>query len=208
MHCSRKLAVSAIVVCLGISYAIAKAQSSAPYANVGRTPTPEEIHAWDIGVGTEGKELPPGSGNARAGEAVFNAKCAACHGRDLKGTKTDDPNPVAPALIGGIGTLKDPHPIRTVGSYLPYATTLWDYVNRAMPRGAEHTLKPTEVYMVVSYILYKNGIIKQDDVIDAKTLPKVVMPNHDGFLPANFADIPDLQKRGCHQGQCPESTSK
>lgn len=205
MRCSRKFANLAIIVCFGMGCLMAKAQGSAPYADVGKTPTPQQIHAWDIAISPQGKGLPPGSGTARAGERVFMAKCAVCHGRNLEGTKVHTPNPVAPALVGGIGTLTSNHPIRTVGSYWPFATMLWDYVNRAMPRGAEHTLKPDEVYLVTAFILYKNGIIKEDEVMNAETLPKVQMPNRNGFLPAKFSDIPNLRKRGCYDGQCPET---
>jgi hypothetical protein len=206
MRCFHNLAAPVIAVGLSFACVSVRAQAPTPYSNVGRPPTQQEISNFDIAVATDGTGLPPGSGNAKSGAPVFMAKCAPCHGRNLEGTKTDTPNPVAPALVGGIGTLTSDHPVRTVGSYLPYATTLWDYINRAMPRGAEHTLKPNEVYLVTAFILYKNGIIKEDDVMDANTLPKVQMPNRNGFLPPRFEDIPNLRKRGCYQGQCPEST--
>ena len=162
---------------------------------------------WDIAISIDGNGLPSGSGTAKDGVRVFMAKCAPCHGANLEGVKPTDPYAVGPALVGGMGSLTTGHPVKTVGSYWPYATMIWDYVNRAMPRGQEHTLTPNQVYQVTAFILYKNGIIKEDDVIDAKTLPKVQMPNRNGFLPARAEDIPDLQKRGCHQGQCPELPS-
>ena len=195
-----------MAICLSIAGGSAKAQTPVAYANVGRTPTQQEISDWDTAISIDGKGLPPGSGTAKDGAPVFMAKCSACHGPNLDGVKPADPYAIGPALVGGMGTLTTSHPVKTVGSYWPYATMIWDYVNRAMPRGQEHTLTPNQVYLVTAFILFKNGIIKEDDVIDAKTLPKVQMPNRNGFLPARFEDIPDLQKRGCHQGQCPELT--
>jgi hypothetical protein len=209
MRCSLKLAVSVMVVCLPVACVSARAQAVPPPNSVGRTPTPQEISSWDIAIGPSGKELPPGSGTAKQGAPIFAAKCAMCHGRELQGTRTGDPNLVmaAPALVGGKGSLTTSTPVKTVGSYWPFATTLYDFINRAMPRGAERTLKPDEVYATTALILYKNGIIKEDEVIDARTLPKVQMPNRNGFLPTRLEDLADLQKRGCHQGQCPEVTS-
>jgi cytochrome c5 len=208
MQCSLKVALSVMAVCLPMTCVPARAQEPPPNS-VGRTPTQQEISAWDISVSPSGKGLPAGSGTAAQGAKVFAAKCAMCHGRELQGTKAGDPNlvMVAPALVGGEGTLTTDNPVRTVGSYWPFATTLYDFINRAMPRGAERTLKPDEVYAATAFILYKNKIIKEDDVMDAKTLPKVQMPNRNGFLPTRIEDIADLQKRGCHQGQCPELTT-
>jgi len=100
-------------------------------------------------------------------------------------------------------TLTTIKPVRSVASYWPYATMVWDYIHRAMPRGKSGTLAPNEVYALTAFILYKNGIIQEGDVLDAKTLPKVQMPNRNGFTPARFSDIPDEKKRGCRQGICP-----
>jgi S-disulfanyl-L-cysteine oxidoreductase SoxD len=208
MRCSPKLAIAVMVVSAGIACINAAAQSPDTYSNVGTTPTPQELKAWDIAVGPDGQGLPPGSGTAKEGAQIYAAKCAGCHGKNLEGVMATDPNPVGPVLIGGIGTLKNPQPVRTLASYWPFATTLWDYINRSMPRGRKDFLPSSEVYAVTAFLLFKNGIIKESDVMDAKSLPKVVMPNRNGFLPARFEDIPDLQKRGCRQGQCPESSSK
>src|ERR1700722_13680117 len=105
MLCSRKLIGFGTVVCLNIACLFAVAQAPAPYANVGKTPTPQEIQNWDIAPGTEGKELPPGSGTAKQGAPVFMAKCAPCHGRNLEGTPLNEPNTGAPPLVGGMGSL-------------------------------------------------------------------------------------------------------
>src|SRR5271169_4172111 len=178
--------------------AIVTAAAQTPdYKNVGRTPAPQEVQAMDIAIGTDGKELPPGSGNAKTGARLFNEKCAACHGESQEGSAQ------APALVGGKGTLTSLHPKMTAGSYWPFATTIFDYIRRAMPRYQEGSLKVDEVYSLTAFILYRNEIIKEDDVIDARTLPKIKMPNRDGFIPQNLGEIHDWKKRGCKLGQCP-----
>jgi mono/diheme cytochrome c family protein len=170
------------------------------YKNVGRAPTKQEIQAWDIAAGPDGKGLPPGQGTAKEGAPIFAAKCALCHGADAEGAK------IGPRLTGGkaeIETFTTFRPIRTLGAYWPYATTVWDYINRAMPRNQAGTLTANEVYALTAFVLSKSNIDKEDDVLDAKTLPKVEMPNRNGFVPPKFADIPDEKKRGCKQGICP-----
>jgi S-disulfanyl-L-cysteine oxidoreductase SoxD len=176
---------------------ITAAAQTPGYKNVGRTPTAQEIQAMDIAVSTEGKELPPGSGNAKAGGVLFAQKCAACHGENQEGSAQ------APALVGGKGTLASLHPKMTAGSYWPFATTIFDYIRRAMPRYQEGSLKVDEVYSLTAFILYRNEIIKEDDVIDATSLPKIKMPNRDGFVPQNLDEIHDWKKRGCKLGHCP-----
>ena len=175
---------------------VAAAQSP-DYKNVGRAPTAQEIQAMDIAVSTEGKELPPGSGTAKIGGALFAQKCAACHGESQEGSAQ------APALVGGKGTLTSLHPKMTAGSYWPFATTIFDYIRRAMPRYQEGSLKPDEIYSLTAFILFRNDIIKEDDVIDAATLPRIKMPNRDGFIPRNLDEIHDWKKRGCKLGHCP-----
>jgi S-disulfanyl-L-cysteine oxidoreductase SoxD len=167
------------------------------YKGVGRTPTTDEIKAMDIAVGIDGKELPPGSGTAKLGAPIFAAKCAVCHGESQEGSAQ------APALVGGKGTLTSMHPKMTVGSYWPFATTVFDYIRRAMPRYQEGSLKPDEVYSLTAFLLYRNEIIKEDDVINAETLPKIKMPNRDGFIPQNTDEIHDWKARGCKLGHCP-----
>ena len=138
--------------------------------------TPEEIAAWDISIGPDGVGLPPGSGTPKQGEAVYAAKCVACHGEKGAGKPNDQ-------LVGGQGTLPgDKPPVKTVGSFWPYATTVFDYVRRAMPYNESKSLTNDEVYAVVAYILNLNGIIADNDTMDAQTLRKVKMPNRDGFV--------------------------
>ena len=167
------------------------------YANVGRAPTQEEISAWNIAISPDGKELPPGSGTAQEGAKIFAAKCAVCHGPTAEGTQQ------APRLVGGPPNNNPLQPARTIGRYWPFATTIWDYIDRAMPRNNEGSLKPGEVYSLTAFILFRNGIIQETEAMDAKTLPKVRMPNRDDFIPQRISDIPDLQKRGCAAGHCP-----
>jgi S-disulfanyl-L-cysteine oxidoreductase SoxD len=195
MRFSSRLALG--IVLLAATASLAQTPS---YTHIGRTPTKEEIQAWDISVGPDGKGLPPGQGTAKDGAPIFAAKCAACHGPNGEGAK------IGPRVVGGIAdteTLTTLKPVRSVGGYWPYATTVWDFINRAMPRGQSGTLTANEVYALTAFILAKSNIIKEDDVLDAKTLPKVQMPNRNGFVPARFEDIPDEKKRGCRQGVCP-----
>ena len=182
---------------LAAAACVSVAAQTPDYKNVGRTPTAQEVQAMDIAIGTDGKELPPGSGNAKTGARLFNEKCVACHGENLEGSSQ------APALVGGKGTLTSLHPKMTAGSYWPFATTIFDYIRRAMPRYAEGSLKADDVYSLTAFILYRNEIIKEDDVINATTLPKIKMPNRDGFVPQNLDEIHDWKKRGCKLGHCP-----
>jgi S-disulfanyl-L-cysteine oxidoreductase SoxD len=143
----------------------------------GRVATPEEIKGWDIDISPDGVGLPPGRGDVRQGEAIFAEKCAACHGAHGQGKPMD-------RLVGGLGTLRDKKPEKTVGSFWPYATTLFDFVRRAMPLNAPQSLTPDEVYAVSAYLLFLNGIVSQDATLDADTLAKIKMPNRDGFVSA------------------------
>jgi mono/diheme cytochrome c family protein len=145
--------------------------------DLNRPATPEEIALWDISIGPDGAGLPPGSGTPQQGEAVYTAKCLPCHGEKGAGKPNDQ-------LVGGIGTLTGAQaPVKTVGSFWPYATTLFDYVRRAMPLNAPKSLSDDEVYAVAAYLLQLNGIIGDGDAMNAQSLPKVRMPNHDGFVP-------------------------
>lgn len=156
--------------------------AQSPKYAVGRTPAPEEIRQLDISIAPDGKGLPEGSGTAAAGREVYANRCAKCHGE--KGEGRD-----SVPLAGGQGTLKNPKPLRTVGSYWPYATTIWDYVNRAMPFNNPGMLSRDQVYAVTAYILFLNGIVGENEVMDAHSLPKVRMPNRNGFVPDPRPDV-------------------
>src|SRR5215813_4811300 len=156
--------------------------AQSPTFGVGRPATPDEIGDLRAAIAPDGTGLPEGSGTAAAGREVFDMQCARCHGMRAQGD-------VGPALVGGQGTLATARPLKTVGSFWPYATTLWDYINRAMPFDKPGLLKPSEVYAVAAYILNLNAIIGDNDVMDAKTLPKVKMPNRDGFVADPRPDV-------------------
>ena len=154
---------------------------------VGRPATPQDIRDLGAAIAPDGGGLPEGSGTVAAGREVFAAKCARCHGEKAEGD-------VGPPLVGGKGTLNTARPVKTVGSYWPYATTLWDFINRAMPFDQPGLLKPPEVYAVAAYILNLNDIIPNDQVMDAKSLPKVKMPNREGFVADPRPDVGNQAK--------------
>ncbi len=156
--------------------------AQSPNYGVGRPPTPEEIRALGAAIAPDGTGLPAGSGTVASGREVFTARCARCHGPNGEGD-------VGARLVGGRGTLATPRPLKTVGSFWPYSTTLWDYINRAMPFDQPGLLTPSEVYAAAAYILNLNGIIEADRVMDATSLPKVMMPNRDGFVADPRPDV-------------------
>src|SRR5271166_810326 len=167
----RELAAAAALVAL---CGAATAQQS---PNLGKAISPEDLATWDISIGPDGAGLPPGSGTPQQGEAVFTMKCQACHNAKGAGQPND-------RLVGGQGTIAGDKPaVKTVGSYWPYATTLFDYIRRAMPLPMSKSLSNDEVYAVAAYILNLNGVIGENETLDAKTLPQVKMPNRDGFIP-------------------------
>lgn len=154
-------------------------------SSLGKAATAEEIQGWDIDIRPDGTGLPDGSGNAFDGEDVFIEKCALCHGEFAEGAGR------YPALAGGEGTLDTHDPMKTVGSYWPYATTLFDYIRRAMPYGHAQSLSNDEIYEMTAYILYSSDIIEDDLELNKETLPLVVMPNRDGFIADNRPSVPD-----------------
>jgi len=164
------------------------AAGQSPTYKLGRTPTEAEVRAWDHAVGPDGKELPAGSGSAVEGARIYATKCSFCHGKNAEGIFP------FPRLAGGVGTYNTPNPIRSSAAYLPYATTIWDFINRAMPRESEGTLTPDEIYAVTAFILFKNGTIKETDVLDKKSLPEIVMPNRFGFFPDPPQSAPDKER--------------
>lgn len=174
------------------------AQAQTPtYRGIGRAPTEQEIRAQDFSISVDGTELPPGRGTAREGAPLFAQKCAGCHGPELQGS------PLGPALMGGKGTLTTTRPVKTIGSYWSFATSIWDYINRAMPRNQEGSLTADQVYALTAFLLFRNEIIQEGDVMDAQSLPKIQMPFRNGFLPQRLEDLPDPRKRGCRIGHCP-----
>jgi mono/diheme cytochrome c family protein len=182
MRCSLSLLASVIILA---APAAGLAQSR---FSVGTPLSQEEIKSFDFMLGPEGKELPPGHGTAKEGADVFAKRCAVCHGQNGKGG-------IVRRLV--IGTPGHPHTgtfneaDKDGVSYYPYPTIAWDYINRAMPASKPGSLTPDEVYALVAFLYYQNGIIQEAEVMDAKSLPKVQMPNRDGFVPAKPVYPPD-----------------
>ena len=172
-----------LLLCLPL---LAAAQSPEPFG-FGHTPTPAEIAAKNITIFPDGTGLPTGRGTPKEGEAIYKEKCAVCHNDHGEGRQGQ-----YPALVGGKGTLNTAKPKKTVGSYWPYATTVWDFINRAMPFDNPRELPTDEVYSLTAYILYLNGIINQGTELNERTLPKITMPNRNGFI---LDPRPDLKAK-------------
>src|SRR5262245_44821191 len=168
----RALLVLALTGCASASSPTARAMET---PSLGRDATPAQIAGWDISVGPDGVGLPPGKGTAATGAAVYEQKCQACHGAKGAGQPND-------RLVGGQGTLATKAPVRTIGSYWPYATTVFDYVRRAMPYTQPQSLTNDEVYAVTAFLLNLNGIIGEQEEMNAQTLPRVTMPNRVNFI--------------------------
>jgi mono/diheme cytochrome c family protein len=166
------------------------AQAQGPYG-IGRAATPAEIAGWNIDIDRYGNNLPPGSGSVSHGREVFDQQCAACHGANGEGGVGD-------RLVGGQGTLATANPVRTVGSYWPYAPTLFDYIRRAMPQNAPQSLSNDEVYAVSAYILNLNGLLPAEAALDARTLSAIKMPNRNMFVgdPRPDVKVPECMT-GC-----------
>lgn len=187
MRCSLNLLVSVIVLAAPAA-GLAQSPTSKPVYNVGTPLSQDDIRSFDFMIGPQGQQLPPGHGTAKEGAVIFANRCAVCHGQNGEG------GIVRHLVLGSPG-----HPHRgpfkaneTDGpSYYPYPTIAWDYINRAMPASKPGSLAPDEVYALVAFLYYRNGIIQENDVLDAKSLPKVEMPNRDGFVPAVPVYPPD-----------------
>jgi cytochrome c len=149
---------------------------------IGRTATAAEIAGWNIDIDRNGGNLPPGSGSVGRGHEIFDQQCAACHGAKGEGGLGDQ-------LVGGQGTIATAKPVRTVGSYWPYASTLFDYIRRAMPLNAPQSLDNNDVYAVSAYILNLNGLLPADATLDAKSLGAIKMPNRNMFVEDSRPDV-------------------
>ena len=167
---TRNLLRSAVVLALALGSSVAFAQGP----NLGKPISPVEIAAWDISIQPDGTGLPPGSGTPAQGARIYAEKCVACHGEEGKGGRNA-------ALVGG-APIRNMDSTKTIANFWPYATTLFDFTRRAMPWQQPRTLTNEEVYALSAYILALNKIIGENDVMNAQTLPKVRMPNRDGFI--------------------------
>ena len=169
------------LVCAALALAASAGAAPTPVAGkfgLGKAATPEEIAGWDIDVKPDGSGLPRGRGSVADGQPIYDAKCASCHG-------TFGESNSYLQIAGGVGSLASDAPIRTTGSKLNYATTLFDYIRRAMPFNAPQSLTADEVYALTAYVLNLNDIVGADTVLDQDSLPKLKMPNRDGFTTAH-----------------------
>jgi len=176
MRCSLSSLVAVMILA-----APAAGLAQSPKFNVGTPLSQDEIRSFDFMIGPEGKELPPGRGSAKDGAAIFAKRCEVCHG------KNGEQGVLRRLVLGSPGKpFRGPFKAeeRDSVAYYPYATIAWDYINRAMPVPKPGSLTHDEVYALVAFLLYRNGIVQETDVMDAKTLPKVEMPNRNGFVPA------------------------
>ena len=155
---------------------------------IGKAATADEIAGWDIDIRPDGKGLPAGSGSVEDGEMLYEEQCASCHGSFGEGVGR------YPVLAGGVGSLTEERPDKTVGSYWPYASTLWDYIHRAMPFPQPQSLTDEEVYAITAYVLYLNDLVEDDFVLSADNLASIEMPNKDGFF---LDDRPDTHNTAC-----------
>ena len=164
---TRKAGLALSMFCFSIAIA-----EDAP--RLGERLDAAQLDAVDFTILPDGDGLPPGSGNAVTGEAIYNTQCIACHGERGSDGIND-------RLVGGLGSIDSARPVKTVGSYWPYATTLFDYIRRAMPFQTPGSLSPDETYAVTAYLLYLNEIVEKDKALNASSLPEVRMPNRDNF---------------------------
>jgi len=185
------VAVSAAIIAVGCATRQVEDTAMAPNPHVkfGKPISNADIAPWDIDIrASDGKGLPAGRGTVAEGKAVYDAKCAACHGAEAKG------GPVYGTMVGGIGSFTTNARVLTPGSMYPYAPILFDYIRRSMPMDRPQTLTANEVYAVSAYILNLNGIIPDSAVMDQRTLAQVQMPNRNGFI---VDDRPDTKAVRC-----------
>lgn len=168
---------------------------------LGRPATAEEIAAWDIDVRPDGKGLPDGQGDVTTGEEIFAERCASCHGDFAEGVDR------WPVLAGGFQTLRSDRPVKTIGSYWPYLSTVWDYVNRAMPFGDAQSLTPDEVYAITAYLLYANDLVDDEFVLSKDNFTEVRLPNEANFIEDSRPDTPMLSEGEPCMSNCKENVT-
>jgi hypothetical protein len=168
---------SGLLTAIGAMTFTASLSAHTPELHLGHVPSPAQLRRSSTTVFPNGVGLPVGSGTAIQGARIFRATCAACHGESGQGNGWSGTR-----LVGGRGTLKSENPILTIGSYWPYATSLWDYIHRAMPYTRPGSLSTNDIYALTAFLLYDNGIIGKAQVMNQNTLAKVRMPNRSGFV--------------------------
>lgn len=188
MSKSRKAAALLIIMAAGSATAETQvapsdaASAAAQPFGLGRPALPEEVAAWNLDVSPDGTGLPEGSGDVMTGEEIYLEQCAACHGDFAEGLDN------WPSLSGGEGTLDREDPEKTIGSYWPHLSTVWDYVHRSMPFGNAQILTPDDTYAITAYLLYSNGLVEDDFVLSNENFTEVQMPNADGFIEDDRAE--------------------
>lgn len=186
------LALAGMLAAAGVAEA-----AGAKKFGLGRAATTEEVKAWDIDVRPDGQGLPEGKGSVGQGEKVYAEKCAVCHGDFGEGVDR------WPVLVGGKGTLKGHDPVKTIGSYWPYASTVFDYIKRAMPFGNAQSLTNDEVYAITAYLLYMNEVIKDDKfVLSKENFTTVKMPNEKNFVDDARPDTALVKGKGPCMKDC------
>jgi mono/diheme cytochrome c family protein len=173
-----------LALCFGACGALHAQTNSGKQVGFGRPASAEELKQRDITTLPNGAGLPDGKGTVAEGEAVYRDKCASCHGPNGEGNL-----PQGTQLVGGVGSLASDNPVRTVGSFWPYATSVWDYIHRAMPLNQPGSLSADDTYAVTAFLLNRNKIIETNEVMTKENLPKVRMPNRDGFIPDARPDV-------------------
>jgi cytochrome c len=173
-----------VALCFAACGALRAQTNSGKQTGLGRPASADEVKQRDITTLPNGAGLPEGKGTAAQGEAVYRDNCASCHGPNGEGNL-----PQGPQLVGGIGTLATENPVRTVGSFWPYATSVWDYIHRAMPLNQPGSLSADDTYAITAFLLNRNKIIEANEVMNKESLPKVLMPNRDGFIPDARPDV-------------------
>ncbi|MBP1313485.1 cytochrome c [Herbaspirillum huttiense F1] len=175
---------------LALLMAMASSSSAAERLALGQPLSDAQLARWNIDVDAQGRGLPAGRGSVAQGQRIYAQTCAACHGDKGQGNPAD-------ALVGGQGSLATAKPLKTIGSFWPYATTVFDFINRAMPYNAPKSLSADEVYAVTAYLLHLNGIVPANTVLDAASLPQVRMPNRDGFIGDTRPDTSNVACQHC-----------
>ncbi|WP_154493095.1 MULTISPECIES: c-type cytochrome [unclassified Paracoccus (in: a-proteobacteria)] len=178
---SKFLNATALLIAVAAAPALAQQQTAdgqeaTARLGLGRPALPEEVAAWNLDVSPDGTGLPEGSGSVSAGEELYLENCASCHGDFAEGLDN------WPALSGGEGTLDREDPEKTIGSYWPHLSTVWDYVHRSMPFGNAQILSPDDTYAITAYLLYSNGLVEEDFVLSKENFGEIKMPNADGFI--------------------------
>ena len=168
----KKLIPILVLIAIGINFLFADTKNT---PHLGKEITPEEIASWDTSIFPDGEGLPEGEGNVHEGEKIFQSRCIACHGENGLGFTADQ-------LAGAKTSLTSQYPEKTIGSYWPYATTLFDFIRRSMPMDAPDSLTNNETYSLTAYLLYLNNIFDENDKMTAKKLVEIKMPNHNGFI--------------------------